>query len=280
MTTGVEVRRRLVGLIEGDHFDLYGFCDELASVIASEGVAVRSDYLSSVLLYLAYGFDKKDPYCYRHDLSAMLFSIRVMNEIFDEYVIEIWASAGFDILDGEDRLVSAVASMPRTHDLILTWKDLVKRRAAGEDVDGDGAISLSNLADRLEVPFMKLNGEDEESRVAIISRKDLQSLGMEVLPELALVAVRVKSNSLHPELLGGAVVIVHLGFKKYSSEGVYLIGLDGAYSLALITECSDKSLSLITDSQASEPRNVDPHDVVFLGKALVMDNAPSERTLH
>lgn len=41
-----------------------------------------------------------------------------------------------------------------------------------------------------------------------------------------------------------------------------------------------KSLSLIIDSQASEPKNLDPHDVVFLGKALAMNNAPSERTLH
>lgn len=280
MTTGAEVRRRLVGLIEGDHFDLSGFCDELASAIASEGAEVSRDELSAVLLYLAYGFDKKDPYCYRPDLSAMLFSIPVMNELFDEYVIEIWASAGFDILDGEDRLVSAAASMPNTHDLILTWKDLVNRRAAGEDVDGDGAISLSNLADQLEVPFLKLNGEDEESRIALISRKELQSFGLNVVPELALVAVSVKSNSLHPELLVGAVVIVHLGIEKYSSEGVYLISLDGDYSLALITECSDKSLSLIIDSQASEPRNVDPHEVVFLGKALAMNNAPNERVLH
>ena len=90
----------------------------------------------------------------------------------------------------------------------------------------------------------------------------------------------VQAQRVNEVLLVGAVVIVHLGIKKYSSEGVYLIRLDGEYLLALITECGDKSFSLIIDSQASEPKNVDPHDVVFLGKALAMNNAPNERVLH
>lgn len=279
MTTEAEVRQRLAGLIEGDHFDLHGFCDELASVIESEGVEVDSDKLSSVLLYLAEGFGKKDPYCYRPDLSAMLFSVPVMNELFNEYVIEIWASAGFDILDGEDRLVSAVASMPNTQDLILTWKDLIKRRASGEDIDGV-AIALSNLPDELKVPFLKRNGEDEESRIAIISRKEVESLGMNMVPEQALVAVGVKGTLMQPELHAGAVVIVHLGIKKYSGEGVYLMGLDGGYSLARVSENSDKSLSLIIDSQVFSSKSVDPHHVVFLGKAVAMNDEPSERVLH
>lgn len=280
MTTEAEVRQRLAGLIEGDHFDLNGFCDELARVIGSDGVEVDSNSLSSVLLYIAVGYDKKDPYRYRSDLSAMLFSIQVMNELFDEYVIEIWASAGFDILDGQDRIISAVASMPNTQDLILTWKDLIKRRAAGEDIDGVAAISLSSLADELKVPFLKRNAEDEESRVAIISHKEVERLEGENIPELALVAVSVKSTSMHPELHAGAVVIVHLGKNKYCGEGVYLMGLDGDFSLAIVSENCDKSINLNIDSQAVLSQNVDPHDVVFLGKALAMNNVPSVRVLH